>query len=63
MPVIKMVFHGVQIDLTFCQFIGKSLNNINDADFQKQENISQLGEVNGRSLSGKNVTEKILSLF
>ena len=64
-PVIKMIFHGIQIDLTFCQFKGDhtSLEGITDEDFQNQENINHLSRHSERSLNGRNVTEWILNYF
>lgn len=58
-----MIYHGIQIDLTFCQFIGKNLNNVTDEDFQNEKNLNQLDSVCARSLSGRNVTLKILSYY
>jgi len=62
-PVIKMLFHGVQIDLTFCKYIGKCLKKVTNEDFQKQENLKNLENASCRTLSGKNAIEKILSQF
>ena len=60
-----MIFHGVQIDLTFCQLKEgyQTMNDVTDKDFQNQDNINKLSAACERSLNGRNVTEWILDYF
>lgn len=62
-PVMKLKFSGIEIDLTYANINRENLQNLTEEDLLKDDILKGVDEKTKRSLNGQRMNEKLLRII